>query len=112
MADDWPDNVDGDVLRSMKTNGFDFAKKHEIDFNIDLPARPSAGLLRALRSAYPQAVISDQSKDGGGDILVQVSGHVTYEFVCDMQNELSEIAASEDGVCEAWGVLYDPNAKH
>jgi hypothetical protein len=32
---DWPNDADGDVLRRLKENGFEFDKEVEIDFNID-----------------------------------------------------------------------------
>ena len=36
----WPNDTDGDVLRRLEQDGFDFTRTHEIDFIVDFDSWP------------------------------------------------------------------------
>jgi len=52
----WPDDADGDVLRRLRADGFDFRRKYSIDFNIDFRSwSKPAGAWATARAIYPSA---------------------------------------------------------
>lgn len=107
MSDhEWPNDADGDVLRRMSQQGFDFARPCVVDFNVDFedwPPDPRA--LQILEASYPgtKMYLSD---DGGGYVQFQVEALLTYALVVTTQRAVSESMAQFDGVCESWGVLH------
>ena len=104
----WPDDVDGDVLRQMEEGGFDFSLAADIDFNIDFEAwPPSVQFMAELAAHYPDAEVVDPEEDDDGDGYVQVvvRDFLTYELVMRVQGELTALAAPYGGVCESWGAF-------
>jgi regulator of ribonuclease activity B len=99
---EWPSDADGDVMRRLLDDGFDFSREVEIDFNIDFdrwpPDQAIVGLLQEkLRSA--RVFLKEDY------ILVQVRALVTYPFVTGMQADLTRISSPFGGKCESWGIL-------
>lgn len=106
----WPDDVDGDVLRQMEEGGFDFSVATDIDFNIDFETwPPSVQFMTELAAHYPDAEVvdpdGDDDDDGDGYVRVVVRDFLTYELVMRVQEQLSALAAPYGGVCESWGAF-------
>lgn len=103
---DWPDDVDGDVLRRMEEAGFDFSAPVDIDFNIDFESwPPPAQFMEKLIAIYPKARLIEPEDDDDDEGYVEIVVHdlLTYDLVIRLQRELSELAAPYGGVCESWG---------
>jgi hypothetical protein len=101
----WPNNADGDVMRSLQAGGFNFDREVEIDFNIDFDEwPPDSSVTGMLQNKLPSAVISVEE----GCLLVQVRARLTYQFVINMQAELTALSDPFGGICESWGVWSDP----
>ena len=101
----WPGDADGDVLRRLAVQGFDFAKPHVIDFNIDFANWPPAvDALSVLARTYPGAKLYDPEDDSPGYVLVQVTEKLSYDLVIRIQAEISAAMAPFGGNCESWGV--------
>ena len=102
----WPDDVDGDVLRRFQQDGFDFSKAVNIDFNIDFKTwPPPAEFMAKLAGQYPGAklVQPDKDDDGEGYVLIVVHELLSYELVVGVQSELTALAAPYGGKCDSWG---------
>ena len=111
---DWPNDVDGDVLRRMGRGGFDFAKEHEIDFSVEFdrwPPPPEA--ITVLRSTYGNARVLDPEADPDtgeryeGCFAFKIRALVTYELVMKTQAEVTKSMIPFGGRCEAWGVMQE-----
>jgi regulator of ribonuclease activity B len=103
----WPNDADGDVLRSMEESGFDFSMPCLIDFNVDFENwPPSPEAMRLLSREYPSAKIYDPEGDSAGYVLIQVHALLTYELVIRTQAYVSELMAPFKGECVSWGVLH------
>lgn len=103
----WPQDADGDVLRRLQSNGFDFDAPVDIDFNVDFDTWPPAEeFLEALNSQFPRVKEYGPDSNGKGYVLIVVNAPVTYELVMFMQNSVSDLAAPYGGICESWGVLH------
>lgn len=101
----WPHDADGDVMRRLQADGFDFAREAEIDFNIDFEDwPPSDAAISAVQAAFPTARVHTP----GDYIQLQLVARITYPFVMDMQDRLTRLTTQWGGRCDSWGVLWDP----
>ena len=104
--ENFPRDVDGDVLRRMLANGFDFLIPARVDFNIDFAGwPPSQELLIELKKRFAEVTIHEPGEYGGYISLV-VTALVTYELVTSIQRSVSSLGAPFGGVCESWGVMH------
>jgi len=105
----WPNDADGDVMRQLHAEGFDFDREIEIDFNIDFKDWPSSQVfMNELAKAYPDCEISLEDDY----VLLKIAAQLTYPFVREMQAKLTQIAQPHGGRCESWGVLWEPKTAH
>ncbi len=75
----WPNDADGDVLRRLESDGFDFTKEHSIDFNIDFNVWPlSDDTIRAIENKFPGCEFIDPDEEDikNGD----VTGYVQFRI--------------------------------
>ena len=110
----WPNDADGDVLRGLEEDGFDFSKSYDVDFNIDFEEWPaSQDAIDLLNSKYaPIEIIEPDEEDleegiTKGYILAQVSGQITYDFIVNTQEKLTVLMKPFGGFCESWGVMQE-----
>lgn len=98
----WPDDVDGDVMRRLQNNNFDFDREVVIDFNIDFKTwPPSEKAMDALARVRSDALIKATEDEYVG---ICITARVTYDFVMSMQAELTKVAKPFGGWCDTWGV--------
>ncbi len=110
----WPNDADGDVLRRLEADGFDFGKSHYVDFNIDFKDWPAPQeAIALLESTYPPIEIVEPDEENleegiaKGYILIQISGRMSYEFVVNTQEKLTALMKPFGGFCESWGVMQE-----
>jgi hypothetical protein len=100
----WPNDADGDVFRNLLKKGFDFEREYVIDFNIDFESWPKSDrFVSEILAEYPTALIKPIDEEY---YLVQITAVVDYDFIVRVQETLTEIAKSEGGFCESWGILH------
>jgi hypothetical protein len=105
----WPSDADGDVMRRLQSDNFDFDREVEVDFNIDFDTWPPHDkAIMLLKNAKPNAQITVYNDDQY--VLMQLTAILTYSFVISTQAELTEISRPFGGRCESWGVYWDPKA--
>ena len=103
----WPDDVDGDVLRRMEASGFDFLQPHVVQFEIEFESwPPPEDAIDALRNRFGEVVIFDE--EAGGYLEFEVCARVSYDLVMTTQQVASDLMAPFGGTCESWGVLVKP----
>ena len=107
FTDDWPDDADGGVFRSLAANAFDFSKQYSVDYNVDFDSwPPQAAALDLLRAMYGELGLYPPDEHGDGYVKFQVLGKVSYEGVTSVQRQASAAMGQFGGVCESWGVLH------
>jgi len=109
---DWPNDADGDVLRSLESKGFDFDQVHDIDFNIDFKEWPiTEEAIATISKNYPryEVIEPDEEDIANGDLIgyvqFQVTEKLTYELVIDLQASVTKTMKPFGGYCESWGLL-------
>ena len=110
----WPNDADGDVLRRLEENGFNFANEATIDFNIDFDHWPLTNEERTqINSLYPNCVLYEPDKEdieegtSIGYVGFQLVTQLTYELVTKTQEKVTEQMKQYGGWCESWGVLQE-----
>ncbi len=103
----WPNDVDGDVLRKMQESGFDFSKETEVDFNIDFDHWPiTEEEYNFVKRLYPDCKFYEDN--GTGYAQFKMRGFLTHKFVTSIQKMVSDEVHQVGGFCESWGVLVTP----
>jgi len=110
----WPDDADGDVLRRLESDKFDFNIAHTIDFNIDFNSWPlSSENKKSLNNLYPNCVFIEpneediKNEDVNGYIQYSIKDKLTYNLVIETQKKITEKTKQFGGWCESWGVPHD-----
>ena len=109
----WPKDADGDVFRRLESNDFDFSLDYEIDFNIDFDHWPlSQNECAWVLQHYPNAEIIDPDEEAIEDgieigyVRVTLVNKLSYDFVMEVQQQMTEQMADIGGFCESWGVAH------
>lgn len=102
----WPADADGDVLRRLEADDFDFDAEHAVDFFVEFSDwPPPTRAIEILNARFEKVEIVEATRDEPGYVVVISRSRVTHCFVVDMQESLSVLMESYGGVCNAWGVL-------
>lgn len=110
----WPSDADGDVLRRLEENGFNFDREVEIDFNIDFNHWPLTNdEVEQIQGLYPKAAFYDPDEEdieeGNliGYVQFKVKAKVTYDLVINTQERVTEQMKQYGGWCESWGLMQE-----
>ena len=103
----WPNDADGEVLRRLEADGFDFSKSYTVDYNIDFDSWPPAlEALELLKSKYGNIEVYEPDEDYAGYVQFQINAPITYEGVTSTQRNASSAMQPFGGVCESWGIMH------
>ncbi|MDX2322195.1 MAG: ribonuclease E inhibitor RraB [Moritella sp.] len=107
----FPNDIDGDVMRSLEENGFNFENETEVEFNIDFKHWPlNNNDKAAIVNLYPNCEFVDPSEMDieNGDLLGYVQIYLTrkieHEFIVNTQKTLTSKVEQYGGWCDSWGV--------
>ncbi len=110
----FPDDLDGDVLRELEENNFDFSKEYVIDFNIDFNDWPlKLDAKAAISKIYPNCKFIDPSKEdiANGDLVgyvqFQIIGKLSYDLVVKTQERATDQMQPFGGWCDSWGLFHE-----
>lgn len=106
---DWPKNKDSDLLKRLASDGINLTQPHMVEFNIDFDHwPPSDEVFSLLKTKYTNVKLFEPGSNDElqeGYISVRVRSSISYEFVTNMQRELTEAVAAHGGYCNSWAVL-------
>lgn len=101
----WPNDADGDVLRALEEEGFDFDAVHQVDFQINFerwPPPPQA--LQFLEKLYGTCAIVEPDEESDGYVEITKRMMVTYEGVISVQEQITTLLKPFTGSCDWWEV--------
>ena len=107
----YPNDVNGDVLRRLEEDNFDFSIEHPVDFyaiyateeEADLVARQYATDWK--RGEKFKNIETRSSEKGGMELELVPIMIVTYENIVAFEKTLAERTAKVNGYLDGWGVL-------
>ena len=110
---EWPQDADGDVFRRLLAADFDFDRKHEIDFYVDFADWPLPPRTRnEISNLFPNCEFVEpddediEEGDLSGYVHIRITELLTYEFVLQKQDDITDLMKKYGGICEAWGVCF------
>ena len=109
----FPDDDDGDVLRSLQKKGVDLDQPRDIDFYCWAKDRPTAERIVLLMNEMGFAShVHESEKSDPPDQKFSVYGAKRmvpdYDALIRTQIELSEALLPFGTYCDGWGTLVDP----
>ena len=113
MADDFPNDDNGDVLRNMFEAGDSLTVPRDVDFSLLFPGRTAArSFARKFSKVGCRVVVElwDES-DPNGQWDVTVTRHMLPEHTAigQFENELAEAAEPLGGYNDGWGCFRITN---
>ena len=108
----WPNDVDGDVFRTLEEHGFDFSKEHEIEINIDFDSWPlSDSIIHAISELFPDCNFIEpdeddiENDDTNGYVQFYITEKLSYDLIVKIQKEVTDKVKAYGGWCDSWGVM-------
>ncbi|MEM7283203.1 MAG: HIT domain-containing protein [Pseudomonadota bacterium] len=114
-TEEWPDDVDGDLLRRLKQQHFDFESAATLYFHVafeNWPPQPAA--VEVLRTHYHDVTLFDAPQGGPADeayVELKICDLLSYKLVTEIQTHVSKIMEPFHGSCDSWGVMLHENAQ-
>lgn len=105
-APDYPDDSDGDALRSVAADGNDMSAPMVVEFPVVVPAETPAKQFASVASARGYQVHLWRDEEGSDwDVICAIKMVPTHADVVRIQRELTEWAAPFGGYCDSWGTF-------
>ena len=105
---DWPQDVDGDVLRGLARAHFDFEQITEIVFHVAVASwPPKPEIAELLKARYDNVEVVDPdpgASDDEGFVRFSIRDKLSYERVTGVQQEVTNALATFGGECDSWSV--------
>ena len=107
MADDYPDDSDGDALRNVAATGSDMSKPMFVDFQVAVPDEAAAKELADVARKLGYHVRIYDSPECSQPWTCQCSTRIlaTYETLIAIQHELAALSAPFHGYPDGWGTF-------
>jgi len=114
-ANQFPDDENGDVLRSMAESGDDLSKPRDIDFTVVMPDEDAATRFGAhFESAgYLVKVAETRTvQELPWDVVVVKRMLPSHAGITEFEDELEVVAARLGGRNDGWGCFEQPEHIH
>ena len=115
MSHEYPDDLDGQVLRSIAEDGNDMTKPMEVEFHVAAPSEEVADAIAdaAEQLGYEPHVFFDDGEDAEEDEEIIDQWTCTcvkvmllqYDAIMAAQAELDELAKPLGGYADGWGTF-------
>lgn len=107
MADEYPDDADGEALRGVAAEGSDMSKPMFINFHVAVPDEASAKALAdvAYKLGYRVHIYDSPEVDSSWTCECSARMLATYDGVLAVQYELAEISEPFGGHPDGWGTF-------
>ena len=109
----FPDDDDGDVLRSLQKKGVDLNQPRDVDFYCYARDRATADRIIMLLDGmgFTSSVFDDdesESTDERLSVYSTINMMPDYDDLIRTQIELNEVLRPFGTHCDGWGTLVDP----
>lgn len=106
ITPDYPEDADGDALRSIAASGSDMSRPMLIDFAIDASSKSIAqACLAALEDAGFQATLYQDDEEQRWSVYCPIRMIAEYDAIVRTQKILGELVADLGGTPDGWGTF-------
>lgn len=107
MAEDFPNDSDGDALRMVASSGADFGRPMSIDFQVAFPDQAGATAFAEAAAELGYRVGLYDEPEEGEPWTCECSTRMlaTYDGVVAIQRELAELSRPFKGYPDGWGTF-------
>ena len=103
----FPDDVNGDVLRRMVDSGMDLSQTYDMEFfHVFTSKEKAEGMCKFVYDKGIRVKLN-QTDDGNWDVCCIIPMVPTYKEITETECKLEKIAENNGGVSEGWGVLQN-----
>lgn len=112
---DYPNDADGDVLRSLAEKGVDLTRPRLLEFYCYASSTAIAQEISARLTAlgFKCDIFEDDHEEIPDDARISVYAErvmiPSYEAVTQVQSELNILLKDYDTYCDGWATLVDPS---
>ena len=109
----YPDDVNGEVFRTMEDSAFDFSVEHVVDFYAVFATETDADQIAHMYLADHKTgdmltnIETKPRDEGGMELILSKRMMVTYEAVTEFERKLRERVSRAEGYLDGWGVLQE-----
>lgn len=120
--EEFPNDEDGNALRSLKEEGLDLSKEVEIEFAVDSPDEASSKEIAAAMTfkGFPTKIVYDEGELEEGEEITPESEEFAPSWtvysnirmvpehgeIIRIQEELDEISKPFGGKSDGWGIWF------
>jgi regulator of RNase E activity RraB len=104
----FPNDADGDALRSLYKEGLDFKKQHSVEFFVAAKDKDTADrLANVLKNEGYNCFLEEDDETGEWSCCCSKKMLLDYQTIVNVQNELDRISKPLGGFSDGWGVFVD-----
>lgn len=104
----FPNDADGDALRSLYKEGLDFKKQHSVEFFVAVPDKNSGEtLINVLKDEGFNCFLEQDDETDEWACCCSKKMMLDYNKIVEIQNSLDHISKSYGGSSDGWGVFVD-----
>ena len=104
----FPNDVDGDALRSLYKEGINFNKQHSVEFFVAVPDQATGEkLLQVLKGEGFNCFLEQDDETDEWVCCCSKRMLLNYNELIKIQSELNNISKPHGGYSDGWGVFVD-----
>jgi hypothetical protein len=104
----FPNDENGEALKSLYKEGLDFKKTHSVEFFIAVPDKKSGELLvDVLKAEGFHCFLEQDDETDEWSCCTSKNMLLDYNTIVDIQNRLDELSKPHGGFSDGWGVFVD-----
>lgn len=104
----FPDDANGEALKSLYKEGLDFRKSHSVEFFIAVPDKKSGELLTdVLKTEGFNCFLEQDDETDEWSCCTSKNMLLDYDNIVEIQNKLDQLSKPHGGFSDGWGVFVD-----
>jgi hypothetical protein len=104
----FPDDPNGEALKSLYKEGLDFRKSHSVEFFIAVPDKDSGDRLTDILKAEGfNCFLEQDDETDEWSCCTSKNMLLDYDAIVEIQNRLDHLSKPHGGFSDGWGVFVD-----
>jgi regulator of RNase E activity RraB len=104
----FPNDANGEALRSLQKDGVDFSKQHSVEFFVAVPNHSIGELLaNELKDEGFHCFVEQDDETEEWQCCCSIKMNLDYQKIIDTQNKLDHLSKPHGGYSDGWGVFVE-----